>query len=74
MRIFKYIFVVPIFVNDMSHDYDTVQMRVKRVPTWVELTNIKIQKQLEIKGEVSYDDVINFLLEEHHEKKEEEAR
>ena len=57
----------------MAVDYDTVQMRIKRVPTWAKLTELKVKKQLAQKREVSYDDVIASLLEEHRQKQEASA-
>lgn len=57
-------------MNNTSDTYDSVQMRIKRVPTWVELTNLKTKKQVEARKEVSYDDVIQLLLDEHRQKQE----
>ena len=54
----------------MTDEYDTVQMRVRRTPTWAELTKLKIEQQLAQKKEVSYDEVISLLLVEHRQKQE----
>ena len=54
----------------MTDEYDTVQMRVRRTPTWAELTKLKIEQQLAQKKEVSYDEVISLLLVEHRQRQE----
>lgn len=54
----------------MTEVVDTVQMRVKRSPTWAELTELKTRRQLELRKEVSYDEVIQELLKQYRVKTE----
>ena len=65
MRILIYFFAVPILMN-MSEVVDTVQMRIKREPTWALLTSLKTEMQLSSRREVTYDEIIQKLLDEHH--------
>ena len=69
MRILIYFFAVPILMN-MSEVVDTVQMRIKREPTWALLTSIKAEMQLSARREVTYDEIIQKLLREHQQCKE----
>ncbi|MHB1708701.1 MAG: hypothetical protein ACYCT2_04415 [Thermoplasmataceae archaeon] len=55
---------------NMSEVVDTVQMRIKREPTWALLTNLKTEMQLSSRREVTYDEIIQTLLNEHRQKQE----
>ena len=67
MRILIYFFAVPSLMN-MSEIKDTVQMRISREPTWALLTSLKTEMQLSSKREVTYDEIIQKLLNEHRQK------
>ena len=54
----------------MAEIVDTVQMRIRREPTWAELTDLKTKRQLIVRKEVSYDEIIQGLLREHRQKQE----
>jgi hypothetical protein len=50
---------------NISKVVDTVQMRIKREPTWALLTSLKTEMQLSSRREVTYDEIIQKLLTEH---------